>query len=377
MTAQAPVQQANYAVEQQAHPTGADLSSPARTGTVQPGWHGTRFVGTVAPGLIVSAGIALLATLLARFVPLASASVLAIIIGVAVRQIMGLPDAMAPGVRVATKGVLQLSIILLGTGLSLVQVWTTGTSSLLVMLGTLGIGMGAMLVLGRLLGIERTLTRLISAGTGICGASAIGALAPAIEADQAAIAYAISTIFLFNVGGVLLFPMVGHLLHLSQHSFGLWAGTAINDTSSVVAAAYTYGPAAGAYAVIVKLTRSVMIVPVVLLFAVLAARERTRSAPVPARRGVMRGFPLFIVWFLVASALNTVGLFRPLGVHMLPALGQFLIVVALAGVGLSANLRAMARTGVRPVLLGLCGWLGVATVSLLLQYLSGNLSIGA
>jgi len=334
----------------------------------------------VGPGLLLAVAIASVASALARVLPLIGASVIAILIGIAVRQVARLPDAVAPGVRFASKRVLQTSIVLLGTGLSLAQVWTTGRASLLVMLGTLVLGVGAMLALGRLLGIERTIARLISVGTGICGASAIGALAPAIEADGAAVAYAISTVFLFNVGGVLLFPPLGHLMHLSSHAFGLWAGTAINDTSSVVAAAYTYGPAAGAYAVVVKLTRTVMIVPVVIIFALVAARERRRAedrdrdeGQRPARkRSLLSGLPLFIVWFLVASALNTLGLFRPLGAQTLPALGQFLIVVALAGVGLSADLRAMARAGLRPVLLGGLGWVLIASLSLIFQQLSGG-----
>ena len=337
-------------------------------------------IAAIGPGLLLAVAIAAVASALARVVPLIGASVIAILIGIAVRQFARLPDAVAPGVRFASKRVLQTSIVLLGTGLSLAQVWTTGRASLLVMLGTLVLGVGAMLALGRVLGIERTITRLISVGTGICGASAIGALAPAIEADGAAVAYAISTVFLYNVGGVLLFPPLGHLMHLSSHAFGLWAGTAINDTSSVVAAAYTYGPGAGAYAVVVKLTRTVMIVPVVLIFALLAARERRAEerdrddGQQPARkRNVLSGLPLFIVWFLVASALNTLGLFRPLGAQTLPALGQFLIVVALAGVGLSADLRAMARAGLRPVLLGGLGWVFIASLSLLLQHVSGQI----
>jgi len=351
---------------------------PASGGTARGG--PLEIVMAVGPGLLLALVIAGVASALARALPLIGASVIAILIGIAVRQVTRLPDAVAPGVRFASKRVLQTSIVLLGTGLSLTQVWTTGRASLLVMLGTLVLGVGAMLALGRLLGIERTIARLISVGTGICGASAIGALAPAIEADGAAVAYAISTVFLYNVGGVLLFPPLGHLMHLSSHAFGLWAGTAINDTSSVVAAAYTYGSTAGAYAVVVKLTRTVMIVPVVLIFALVAARERRRAEDEGAggvqhtrrKRTVLSGLPLFIVWFLVASALNTLGLFRPLGAGTLPALGQFLIVVALAGVGLSAELRAMVRAGLRPVLLGGLGWVLIASLSLVFQQLSGG-----
>ena len=342
---------------------GAVQTGPLSRGRPRPG----SLLGTAraaAPGLLLALAIAVVASFLARAVPLVGAAVIAILIGIAVRSASRLPAVLIPGVRLATKRVLQLSIVLLGTGLSLSQVWTTGRASVVV-----------MLALARLLGVERTLARLISVGTGICGASAIGALAPAIDADGASIAYAISTVFLFNIAGVLLFPPLGHLLGLSQHGFGLWAGTAINDTSSVVAAAYVYGAPAGAYAVVVKLTRTVMIVPVTILFAVIAAREKGRGEggeAGPGPRRIVSGLPLFIVWFLVASALNTLGVFHPLGARTLPALGQFCIVVALAGVGLSADLRAMARTGLRPVLLGLLGWVCVATTSLLLQRLTGG-----
>jgi uncharacterized integral membrane protein (TIGR00698 family) len=224
-----------------------------------------------------------------------------------------------------------------------------------------------ILVLGRLLGIDRTLTRLIGVGTGICGASAIGALAPILGAEEGAIAYAIATVFIFNVAGVLLFPVLGHLLGLSAHGFGLWAGTAINDTSSVVAAGYSYSAAAGAYAVVVKLTRTVMIVPVSLIFAALVARERRRGVSNDMPRAARARLPLFIVWFLLAGALNSLGLFRALDPRVIPAIGQFLIAVALAGVGLAADLRSMARTGFRPILLGGLGWVSVAALSLLIQ----------
>ncbi len=332
-----------------------------------------RWVRAAAPGLGLALVIAVIASQLARFAPVVGAAVIAIVIGIVFRLAVGLPAPLAPGVRVATKRVLQGSIILLGAGLSLAQVWTTGTTSLAVLLGTLIAGLLVMLTLGRLMGVDRTLTRLVAVGTSICGASAIGAMAPVLEADGAAVAYAISTIFLFNIAAVLIFPPLGHLLGLSQHGFGLWSGTAINDTSSVVAASDVYGTAARTTAVVVKLTRTVMIIPITAIFAFIVARERRSDGAETARRGFGQGFPVFILWFLLASALNTVGLFRPLGAATLPGIGQFLIVVALAGVGLSADLRAMARTGPRPLLLGLAGWITVAVLSLLLQRLTVGL----
>lgn len=359
-------------------PDSGDVSpSPSPLGKVPP--HLRRLSGVqrwsraTIPGLLLALAIAVVATLLARVAPVVGAAVIAIVIGIIVRTATGLPAPLAPGVRFTMKRVLQAAIVLLGTGLSLSQVWTTGTTSLVVLLGTLIVGIAIMLILGRALGVDRTLTRLIGVGTGICGASAIGALAPVLEADGAAVAYAISTVFLFNILAILLFPPLGHLMGLSQHGFGLWAGTAINDTSSVVAAGAVYGTTARTTAVVVKLTRTVMIIPITALFAFIAARERRQSGEETARRRFGQGFPIFIIWFLAAGALNTVGVFRPLGAGTLPGIGSFLIVVALAAVGLSADLRAMLRTGPRPILLGLCGWVSVAVLSLLLQRLTMGL----
>jgi uncharacterized integral membrane protein (TIGR00698 family) len=297
--------------------------------------------------------------------------VVAIMLGIGVRTTVGIGASVLPGVRLSSKLVLQIAIAVLGAGLSLRQVWVTGSSSLVVLLGTLALGIPAILLLAPLLNVDRTLGRLIAVGTGICGASAIGALTPILGAEEGATAYAIATVFLFNIAGVLLFPPIGHLLGLSAHGFGLWAGTAINDTSSVVAAGYTYSMAAGSYAVVVKLTRTLMIVPVSMIFAVLVARERPQQPSGDRMAAARARVPRFILWFLVASALNTIGVFGTWGSHILPVLGQFLIVVALAGVGLSADPRAMARTGFRPIALGLIGWLAVAALSLALQRVTG------
>jgi uncharacterized integral membrane protein (TIGR00698 family) len=324
----------------------------------------------ILPGLALTIAIAIVATILGRFLPIVGGAVLAILLGISIRLLIGLPKTYVPGVRFAGKRLLQWAIVLLGAGLSLRQVWTTGVHSLVVLLGTLLIGLPVMLLLGRLLGVDRTLTRLISVGTGICGASAIGALAPILEADEAAISYAIATVFLFNITAVLLFPPLGHLLGLSQQGFGLWAGTAVNDTSSVVATGYSFGAAAGTTAVIVKLSRTVLIVPVSLLFAAVVAREQ-RAHAAPTARPARVGVPLFILFFLGTGALNTLGLLGSIGPRVLPSVGQFLIVTALAGVGLSADARTMARSGARPVLLGLLGWICLAVTSLALQRAGG------
>jgi len=213
-------------------------------------------------------------------------------------------------------------------------------------------------------------------GTAICGGSAIAAVTPIIRPEDHDTAFAISTIFLFNLVAVLLFPLLGHLMHLSDLGFGLWAGTAINDTSSVVAAGYSYSKTAGDFATIVKLTRATLIIPVCLVLAfVVAAREKRNAAKdgTASHFSLAKIFPWFILWFLVASAVRTAG-FIPVAIQ--PAIhiaAEFLIIVALTAIGLSANLRRMAASGIRPILLGLGVWVAVAVSSLLVQKIIGQL----
>jgi uncharacterized integral membrane protein (TIGR00698 family) len=204
-------------------------------------------------------------------------------------------------------------------------------------------------------------------GTGICGASAIAAVTAVIGAAEVDVAYAVGTIFTYNIAAVLLFPTIGHLLGLSQQAFGLWSGTAVNDTSSVVAAAYAYGPAAGAYGVVVKLTRSLMIVPICLVLQAWQNRRREPVAVRTAPRGWWRALPLFIAGFLVTSAIDSLG-WIPVSWHPdLSLTGTFLITVALSGIGLSLRPAQLRAAGPRPLLLGGMLWVLVAASSLGIQ----------
>jgi uncharacterized integral membrane protein (TIGR00698 family) len=275
----------------------------------------------------------------------------------------------APGLKFASKQVLQWSIIALGFGLSLGEVARTGLGSLWVTLITMTAAFVSAWLLGRWLGIPSRLKTLIGVGTAICGGSAIAAVTPIIKPDDHETAFAISTIFIFNIVAVLLFPPLGHLLNMSDAGFGLWAGTAINDTSSVVAAGYSYSTAAGDAATIVKLTRATLIIPVCLVLAFIVAwREKKQGTQ---GFSLARIFPWFILWFLVASALRTSGLIPESLNSSLHLLAEFLIVVALTAIGLSSDLRRMAHAGIRPVLLGLGVWLSVAGSSLMVQHLTG------
>ncbi|HVS45104.1 MAG TPA: putative sulfate exporter family transporter [Verrucomicrobiae bacterium] len=315
---------------------------------------------TNLPGLIACVAIALIAIALGLFVPIVGGPVFGIAIGAIVAAAMTIPQSWKPGIALASKLLLQVSIVLLGANLSIREVASNGARSLPVMLGTLVLVLAASYVLGKALGIERDLRRLLGVGTAICGGSAIAAVATAIDAERADIAYALSTVFLFNIVAVLTFPAIGHAMHLTDHAFGLWAGTAINDTSSVVAAAFSYSHAAGSEAVIVKLTRTLLIVPIVLFYAgkrIFAARG---TGALPWREII----PWFALWFVLATALNAVGAIPAAAHAYVQQAALFAIVVALAGVGLSADYARIKAAGVRPLVLGLLLWVLIAVSSL-------------
>ncbi len=328
------------------------------------------------PGLGLALAIAAAATALGRLLPIVGGPVIGIVIGVVLAVVIRPGARLKPGIGTASKTVLQLSVVILGSQLSLTQVVRVGVSSLPVMVGTLAICLVAAYVIGRWMGIVGDLRTLIGVGTGICGASAIAAVTPVIGAVGVDVAYAVSTIFLFNIAAVLTFPLLGHLLGLSQHSFGLFAGTAVNDMSSVVAASTTYGATAANYAVVVKLTRTLWIIPVCLgLAAVAGRRSRLESgarATAPRFR-LRRLVPWFLVGFLLVAAANSAGLIPAHSHHALGLVSTFLITTALSAIGLSTDLSSLRAAGPRPVLLGGILWIVVTAASLGLQFVTGGL----
>ena len=223
---------------------------------------------------------------------------------------------------------------------------------------------GRRVALGRIMGIDSHLTALIGVGTAICGASAIAAITPVIKPAATKVAYALSTVFVFNIAAVLLFPPLGHALGMSQTVFGVFAGTAVNDTSSVVAAATTYGPIATDTAVVVKLARTLMVIPIALILALLVSRRGAPEAD-GRRPSAWKLIPWFLIGFIVFAALHPA---LPDGVTSASAtLALFLITVALSAIGLSTDLAGIVRTGSRPLVLGALLWLVVSATSLLIQ----------
>ena len=315
-------------------------------------------------GFLLSLAVGVVALGLGEYWPLIGGPVFAIVLGMVVRNLIGVSPVFRPGLQFSSKVLLQWSIIGLGFGLSLPQVMRTGLDSLVVTLVTLSVAFVAAYVLGRMLGIPSKLRTLIGVGTAICGGSAIAAVTPIIRPEEHETALAISTIFIFNILAVLIFPVAGHMMNMSDAGFGIWAGTAINDTSSVVAAGYSYSNQAGDHATIVKLTRATLIIPICL---VLTGLEIWRSRQDGRDFDLMRVFPWFILWFIVASTLRSLGLVPVQWLEPLRWTAQFLMVLALAAIGLSSDLKIMARAGLRPALLGLGVWAAVALSSLAVQ----------
>ena len=330
------------------------------------------------PGLALVAGLSALALCFGSCFPLFGSAVAGIALGIAVRWRFAPGAAYDAGIRFAARQVLQWSIVALGFALPIAEVARTGLDSLSVTLATIAAAFCAALVFGRLLAVPGRLCLLIGTGTAICGGSAIAAVAPIVEPDAHETAFSLSTIFLFNVAAVVIFPLLGHLLGLSERGFGLWAGTAINDTSSVVAAAYSWSRGAGEYATIVKLTRAMLIVPLTLLlaagFGIKRRRQRLAADGALSEsagwRKLLRAVPWFIVGFVAASAFATS---LPSGLATAArTVAPLMITAALTAIGLSTDLGRMRETGWRPLVLGLLVWISVALTSLLVQYLTAR-----
>lgn len=321
-------------------------------------------------GIALAVAIALLANKLGNLFPLIGGPVIGILLGMLWRNTIGITDIFIPGIAFCSRKVLQWSIVFLGFGLSFTQVLQTGMSSLSVTLITLSVAFISAWLLGRALGIGGKLSALIGVGTAICGGSAIAAVSPIIKPENQDMAMSISVIFLFNIVAVLIFPPLGHALGLSDAGFGLWAGTAINDTSSVVAAGYSYSIAAGDIATIVKLTRATLIIPICLILIVWQV-WRTKSDT----NGVSfaKIFPWFILWFVLASVASSLNVIPVYLLDPLKQLAHFLIIVALTAIGLSSNLRQLIKAGLKPLALGLGVWFAVLSSSLIVQALIGTL----
>lgn len=328
-------------------------------------------------GLLICLIIAVPAHLLGKLMPVIGGPVFAILAGMVITLLWKDKGGFQSGIKFTSKKILQWAVVLLGFGLNLSVVLETGAQSLPIILCTITISLVIAFALCRLLHVPGKISTLVGVGSSICGGSAIAATASVIDADDEEVAQAISVIFLFNVLAALLFPALGQLLGFSTTSgeaFGLFAGTAVNDTSSVTACASTWdsmfglGSATLDKAVTVKLTRTLAIIPITLVLAFVRTRKEKNSG---TRVNLKKIFPFFILWFIAASAITT--LCTSLGrtwttpvFSFCKELSKFFIIMAMAAIGLNTNIVKLVKTGGKPILMGACCWLGIIAVSLLM-----------
>lgn len=310
-------------------------------------------------------------------IPLIGESVIALFIGMSINQFKKPTELIQEGLKFTSKKVLKFSIILLGASLSVGTILNVGRLSLTVMIFTLLTCFGGGYFVGKWLNLDWKLSNMISAGTGICGGSAIAAMAPVINAEDKDIAYAMSATFLFDMAMIVLFPIAGKAMGLSDMAYGLWTGTAVNDTSSVVAAGYAFSEAAGDFATMVKLTRTLSIIPTVLIFSLINVRVNIKNADgiVGEKNNVKLTslFPWFILAFVGMSIVNSIGLI-PASVSLgMKQISKFLMVSALAAIGLNTDFQEMKNSGINPMIHGFIISALVVFVALAVEYFMGLL----
>ena len=320
------------------------------------------------PGVLFALAVGAPMWLLGRLLPIAGGAVFGILAGIFISAWRRPSAFFEPGIKAASKKILQAAIVLFGFEMNLRRVIEVGGQSLLLMFFTISAALLAAWFVSRIFKMEEKTATLVGVGTAICGGSAIAAAAPAIAARDDQVATAISTIFLYNVLAVFIFPPLGRFLGMGQVGFGMWAGTAINDTSSVVAAAFTYGDEAGNLATIVKLTRTLMIIPITF---VLALRTGKKEQTQGGTFSLGRIFPWFVLGFVATCAVNTSGIVPPDAAKLFGTVGKFLIVVAMTAIGLGTNLKQLLVGCRESLLLGGICWFVVAAVSLVVQYATG------
>jgi uncharacterized integral membrane protein (TIGR00698 family) len=335
-------------------------------------------------GILLALAVAVPAWFLGKRFPIIGGAVIAILAGMVLEIPLHRFTGFQGGIKFVSKYVLQWAVVLLGFGLNLNVVLQTGSQSLPIIICTISTSLIIAYVLHRVMHIPGNISTLVGVGSSICGGSAIAATAPVIDADDAEVAQAISVIFFFNVLAAIFFPMLGKAIGFSTTSgdaFGIFAGTAVNDTSSVTAAASTWdsmwslGSQTLDKAVTVKLTRTLAIIPITLFLGFMRARKAKKAGGNAAGRiHFFKIFPMFILFFIAASLITTIAagagipetVFAPL-----KELSKFFIVMAMAAIGLNTDIIKLIRTGGKPIILGACCWAGITGVSLLMQHILG------
>lgn len=340
-----------------------------------------QFIKKNGYGILLCLAIAIPSWFVGKAFPIIGGAVIAILAGMVVTLVWKWRDPVDSGIKFVSKKVLQWAVILLGFGMDLNVVIRTGQQSLPIILCTITVSLVVAFFLSRWMNIPGKVATLVGVGSSICGGSAIAATAPVIDADEDEVAQAISVIFFFNVLAALIFPTLGQLVGFdttSGEAFGIFAGTAVNDTSSVTATAATWdsmwnlGVQTLDKAVTVKLTRTLAIIPITLVLAFM--RTHQERGEEETKLQMSKIFPFFILFFIAASVITTVSVSNGISASVfdpLKELSKFMIVLAMAAIGLNTNIVKLVKSGGKPIALGACCWLAITAVSLALQFALG------
>ena len=333
------------------------------------------------PGIALSVLIAAFAWFIESILPVhvIGAAVIAMFVGMILNGVLKKTKLFASGLKFTSKKLLKFAIILLGLSLNIRTILNVGKMSLAVMVFTLLTCFGGGYFIGKALGLNWKLSNLISAGTGICGGSAIAAISTAIDADNDDVAYAMGATFLFDMAMIVLFPIMGQAMGMSDQAFGIWAGTAVNDTSSVVATGYAFSEAAGDFATMVKLTRTLAIIPTVIVFALIQLRIKRKEAlansesatELKANFRLSKIFPWFILGFLAMAIVASVLTMPAQIVSSTKSISKFLMVCALAAIGMNTSFSGLKKVGIRPMVHGFIISALVVVVALVVEICMG------
>ena len=326
------------------------------------------------PGISISILISLIAWYLGNLFPIIGGPVIGLFIGLLLASLLINQKRFIIGMQFTSKKVLQYAVVLLGFGLNLSQVFNVGLTSLPIILTTIATALITAYVIHKLFKLDSEIVTLVGVGSSICGGSAIAATAPVIKAKDESIATAISVIFFFNILAALLFPHLGSWLGLSNQGFAIFAGTAVNDTSSVTATASSWDSLHGTsileQATIVKLTRTLAIIPITLGLSIWQSKKDNTKE----RFSLTKAIPNFILWFLLASLITTVAMSMGMPAAIfapLKDLSKFMIIMAMTAIGYQTNLKKLITKGGSALLVGGLCWLLISIVSLLMQKLLG------
>ena len=310
------------------------------------------------PGVGICIAVAALLALLEEVSPALPGPMIAIAAGVGLGRIWG--RFLSTGAALAGSVLLRAGIVLLGARLSMDQVRAVGLDAALVIVPCLAVGAVVAWVFARRLGLPPSLSALLAVGTAICGNSAIAACAPLIRTSEDEVATAIATVTVYGSFALVAFPLIGAALGLSSHEFGLWAGAAINDTSQVVASAFSFSTSAGATATIVKLTRNLFILPAVVLLPAIPALQRAERSS----SSIASAVPWFVFGFVALAVFVSLVELPENVLEIAGTVSKVLILAALVGIGIGATSLKLDRSLAKPLLVGLGAGVIVAAVGL-------------